>query len=63
MKSEKELKKIKNEVETLNRKLCELTEDELAQVTGGGTGPNVSGVIGSAVAPGVLIQFSGGTDK
>ena len=32
----------------------ELTEKELEDVSGG-MGPNVSGVIGSAVAPGVLI--------
>ena len=35
MKSEKELNVLKEEVETLNKKLAELTEDELAQVSGG----------------------------
>ena len=35
MKSEKELNALKNEVETLNSKLRELTDEELEQVTGG----------------------------
>ena len=35
MKSQKELEELKQEVETLNRKLHELTEEELAQVFGG----------------------------
>mgnify|MGYP003294615833 CR=1 FL=1 len=35
MKSKEELNALKAEVETLNKKLAELTEDELTQVTGG----------------------------
>ena len=35
MKTKEELNALKEEVETLNKKLNELTEDELAQVTGG----------------------------
>ena len=35
MKSKEELNALKAEVETLNKKLAELTEDELKQVTGG----------------------------
>ncbi len=35
MKSKEELNALKEEVEALNRKLHELTEEELAQVTGG----------------------------
>ena len=35
MKTEEELNALKAEVETLNKKLAELTEDELSQVTGG----------------------------
>ncbi len=35
MKSKEELNALKEEVETLNKKLAELTEEELAQVTGG----------------------------
>lgn len=35
MKNQEELKNIKEEYESLNRKLAELTEDELKQVTGG----------------------------
>ena len=35
MKTKEELNEIKEEVETLNKKLHELTEEELAQVSGG----------------------------
>ena len=35
-KSKEELNEIKEEVEALNEKLQELTEEEIAQVTGGG---------------------------
>ena len=35
MKTKEELNEIKEEVETLNKKLAELTEEELAQVSGG----------------------------
>ena len=40
MKTAEELNALKNEVETLNRKLAELTEDELALVAGGDSGYN-----------------------
>ena len=35
MKTKAELNALKEEVETLNKKLAELNEDELAQVSGG----------------------------
>ena len=35
MKTKKELNNLKEEVETLNKKLVELTDEELAHVTGG----------------------------
>ena len=35
MKTQEELNEIKEEVETLNEKLHELTDEELAQVSGG----------------------------
>ena len=35
MKTKEELNAIKNEVETVSRKLAELTDEELTQVTGG----------------------------
>ena len=35
MKTKEELNTFKEEVETLNKKLAELTEEELKQVTGG----------------------------
>ena len=36
MKTKEELNALKEEVETLNQKLAELTDEELAQVSGGG---------------------------
>ena len=36
MKTREELNIIKEEVETLNKKLAELTDEDLEQVTGGG---------------------------
>ena len=36
MKTKEELNALKEEIEALNKKLAELTEDELAQVSGGG---------------------------
>lgn len=36
MKTKEELNALRNEVEALNMKLAELTEEELAQVIGGG---------------------------
>ena len=41
MKTKEELNTLKNEVETLNNKLAELTEDELTQVIGGVGGNGV----------------------
>ena len=37
MKTKEELNALKEEVETLNQKLAELTDEELAQVSGGET--------------------------
>ena len=39
MKSKEELNELKEEVEKLDEKLHELTEEELAQVTGGAAAP------------------------
>ena len=39
MKTKEELNALKEEVETLNKKLAELSEEELAQVTGGASVP------------------------
>ncbi len=38
MKTKEELNALKEEVEALNKKLAKLTEEELAQVTGGDSG-------------------------
>ena len=35
MRTKEELSTLKEEVETLNKKLCELTDEELEQVSGG----------------------------
>ena len=59
MKTQEELTALKAEIEALNEKLRELTPEEWEQVTGGAMGPNVAGVIGTAVAAGTLMtQFS-----
>ena len=47
MKTADELKELKEEVETLNRKLHELTDEELAQVTGGLAQPSGTDFWGS----------------
>ena len=39
MKTKEELNKLKEEVESVNEKLHELTPEELEQVSGGGTDP------------------------
>lgn len=44
MKTKEELNKIKEEYVSVNKKIGELTEDELSQVTGGVTG--VGGIVG-----------------
>ena len=41
MKTKEELNALKNDVETLNKKLHELTEEELKQVSGGDSGEEV----------------------
>ena len=41
MKTKEELNEIKEEVEKLDTKLHELTEEELEQVTGGGKAKNI----------------------
>ena len=45
MKTKEELNEIKEEVEKLDTKLYELTEEELEQVTGGGSGHSGIGVV------------------
>ena len=44
MKTKEELDEIKEEVETLDEKLHELTDEELAQITGGEAIASVNGM-------------------
>ena len=50
MKTAEEINALKNEVETMNKKLAELSDEELTQVTGGvdlgGLGDRVFGLFG-----------------
>ena len=48
MKTKEELNALKEEVEALSRKLRELTEEELAQVTGGAREPHAGPVLGAS---------------
>ena len=41
MKTKEEINELKEEVETVSKKLHELTEEELAQVSCGGLGPAI----------------------
>ena len=43
-KTKEELNKIKEEVEAVNEKLAELTEEEIAQVNGGAKEPSHMGI-------------------
>ena len=55
-KSKEELDALKEEINKINEKICELTPEELEQVTGGAAGPKVKGVIGSAAAAGIILK-------
>ena len=58
-KTKEELDALKKEIETLNEKCRELTPEELKDVTGGATGPNVAGIISSAAAAGTSMAIFG----
>lgn len=50
MKTKEELNALKEEIEILNKKLHELTDEELAQVSGGGQVPeNSDGIVGTCM--------------
>ena len=57
MKTQEELNALKEEVVTLNEKLKELTEEELAQVTGGIKKAAI------ALATGMIIEAKTGVDE
>ena len=53
MKTKEELNALKEEVETLNKKLAEPTDEELAQVSGGQDVPHGLTVRMNPVCPGI----------
>ena len=55
MKSTEELNALKEEIEVLNKKLAELTEDELMQVSGGAR-PIIPGPVICGSAPSTLVE-------
>ena len=56
-KSKEELDKLKEEVETVNKKLSELTDEELEQVTGGQViVAKVAAMLAGAVMQGVALD-------
>ena len=55
MKTKEELNALKEEVETLNKKLHELTDEELAQVVGGNPHAGIPSIV-VATAP-VLLKL------
>ena len=58
MKTIEELNTLKNEVETLNKKLAELTEEELEQVVGGGSATlDVAQEVAQAIFGGTKIEI------
>ena len=57
MKTKEELNTIKEEVESLNEKLAELTDEELEQVTGGIKKAAI------ALATGMIIEAKTGVDE
>ena len=59
MKTEEELNALKEEVETLSKKLCELNEEELAQVTGGVAASALAVAGGKALSMGLAGAYAG----
>ena len=60
MKTKEELNELREEVETLNRKLHELSEEELRQVTGGYGNITIAGGTVSATTGGYSSGIGGG---
>ena len=56
MKTKEELNALKEEVETLNKKLHELTDEELEQVSGGGVKLNAI-AMSKGIMPGLVSQI------
>ena len=58
MKSKEELNDLKKEIEVLNKKLVELTDEELTQVTGGSKKADII-----SIATGMIIEIKTGVDE
>ena len=54
MKTKEELNKLKEEIEAVNEKLQELTEEELAQVSGGVPSGFITAYVARAITPDIL---------
>ena len=63
MKTKEELNALKEEVETLNRKLAELTEDELTQVVGGFEVSDWNAIDPNDPGQGIHVQDPGNYDS
>ena len=59
MKTKKEMDVLKEEVKSVNEEMRELTEEELAQVSGGGIDLPVSGGLAAGIGHGHVIEVSG----
>ena len=57
MKTEEELNALKDEVETLNKKLAELTVEELTQVPGGGENDGETKMKWGCNTPGCRLNY------
>ena len=58
MKTQEQLNVLKEEVETLNNKLAELTDEELEQVTGGSKKVDII-----SIATGMIVEIKTGVDE
>ena len=63
MRSKEELNAIKGEAEALGAKLCELSEDELEQVTGGDKNKVMLSIIATIVQLNTLPGIAGGNNS
>ena len=58
MKTKEELDALKEEINKVNEKICELTPEELEQVNGGAREPKAIDIIGQAVAAEITAELA-----